>query len=150
MDIILSSDLRVMCRKICGIPIIVKISMAASVLLVAPLPAIHQKYSTLWTAALLPGDTRIVPRSNVWCQGTELSSDKIATSATFLYLLRSMPTLSASSNFTIAENNSIIAPREYLYGTYHLHPGSYFSLTACVSSAAYFYVIKGSDNLTYP
>lgn len=122
---------------------------AAVVLLIAPVTVTYQKNRPQLSFVFSPGENRVVPLSNAWCQGTTLYSGSLATVAASMYLLQTMPALTARNNVTITNNNIQSYTYSYQTWTFHLHSGSNYSITACVKYAGYsvqFYVIKGKTS----
>ena len=120
----------------------------AVVVLVTPVTVTYQKMSRPLSFVFTPGETRIVPLSNTWCQATTLYSGSLVTVATSLYLLQTTPTLTATSNITLT-NNDILSSNTYKSWAFYLHPGSNFSITGCVKYANYkvqFLAIKGRSS----
>ena len=118
---------------------------AAIVVLVTPVTVTYQKMSRPLSFVFTPGETRIVPLSNTWCQATTLYSGSLVNVATSLYLLQTTPTLTATSNITLT-NNDIRSLNTFQSWAFYLHRGSNFSIKGCVKSATIsvlFKVIKG-------
>ena len=98
-----------------------------------------------------PTDTRIVPVNNALCQslkmnvGAEGDSGYLAT----LYVLNAPPKLTGRETFTFNVQPSFSSSSDYQYYYFYLHPGSNFTVSACVTQASYpakFYLFKGQQN----
>ena len=137
-------------------------------LLIVPVTVSYKKNCSSSSLVLSPGDTRIVSRSSTLCQalGATLSgviSDSSMTAMTAInsfvsnssytssmYFLSNTPALSVNNSFVISSSPMPVAvlAGDYTYWSFHLYPGSKYSLTACLSSgySVTYYVIKGTSN----
>ncbi|KAL5516985.1 hypothetical protein EMCRGX_G002449, partial [Ephydatia muelleri] len=120
----------------------------AVVLLVAPLPVTYISLAAPESLVLSPGETRLVSRSSVVCQGMSVSSGETTVDST-VYHLQTVPKLNASNSFVLSTQASVVNNGDYEYWSFHLYPGSNYSLSACLlssGSSVKYYTIKGADN----
>lgn len=92
-----------------------------------------------------PGDTRIIPFSNTFCQGLKLTNvDWTESSYLSLYLLNSSPQLTGNESFSINEKPEFDV-YDYYYYYFYLYPGSTITASPCATTTSYFfYLIKGN------
>ena len=98
-----------------------------------------------------PIDNRIVPFSNVFCQGLKLEVDVVQFGyAASLYMLDSPPKLARLEAFSFSDHLNYVGDTDYHYFYYYMYPGSNFSVRACISrnsgGPGFFYLIKGNSN----
>ena len=88
----------------------------------------------------LPGDTRLVNYSSLWCQGLTMSSNYGSAS---LYLDPETPTLS-DENSLHHTNVTTTPQRNYWYSFYyHLHPNSSIFVQGCADYTSHIFIIEG-------
>ena len=88
----------------------------------------------------LPGDTRLVNYSSLWCQGLTMSSNYGSAS---LYLDPETPTLS-DENSLHHTNVTTTPQRNYWYSFYyHLHPNSSIFVQGCADYMSRIFIIEG-------
>eukprot|EP00731_Ephydatia_muelleri_P028660 Em0020g304a len=123
---------------------------AAIVLLVVPVTVTYKKNSTIISSTFSPSDTRILSVNSELCQGAKLNSlSSLTTGVTAsLYLLQTKPRL-AKDNFTLTYTKpNLVLTDSYEYLSFHLYPGTTYSLRACLgsgSSGVTYLVIKGTS-----
>ena len=117
------------------------------IILIVPTTVTYRDNSSPLSLVLSPGDTRIVSRASSVCQGVKLSSTSPSVNST-LYLLRNAPKLLATNSFVLPNKVVALARGYYEDWSFHLYPGSKYSLAACLNfgDSVKFYIIKGTSN----
>ena len=102
-----------------------------------------------------PIDTRVVSVSSALCQSVRMDvgtlGDDYGGYRATLYMLDSPPTLTGRDSFTFSDQPSFSYSEEYKFYYYYLHPGSNFTMSACITDAGYpmtLYLFKGHNRFS--